>query len=205
VYIFPAQQIEVSGFLADSDSRSPYPEARSEIGRFWRCGPHRAKFLAESVWEMKTQLEKTGSGLLIQVGLLGRVIEDLLRQFQQPEEETSVTAIWMTEEEGVEEKREERDVRKAAEKFGVDFRLWLDEKYFIDEYASCGDLRIERLTSLQPRRTLRQTDRSPRCFHKLPKISGTAEGCTTEDCANTIIIAADAISSSVKDTSVLDT
>jgi hypothetical protein len=41
----------------------------------------------------------------------------------------------MTEEEGVEEKRDERDIRQVAGNAGVDFRLWLDEKFFIDEYG----------------------------------------------------------------------
>ncbi len=72
---------------------------------------------------------------MIRVGMLGRVVEDLLKQFQQSGEEAVVSAIWMTEEEGVEEKTEEHDVRTAAEKLGVDFRLWLDEKYYIDEYV----------------------------------------------------------------------
>lgn len=135
VYIFASQQVEISGFLSDPGSKSPFPEARSEVGKFWRCGPHRARFLAESVWDLKSELEKVGSNLLIRVGLLGQVMGDLLKQFKQAQGEVSVAAVWMTEEEGVEEKREERDVRKAADEFGVDFRLWLDEKYFIDEYA----------------------------------------------------------------------
>ncbi|KAK5191154.1 hypothetical protein LTR92_008873 [Exophiala xenobiotica] len=133
LYVFSAQQVEVSGFLGDSEAKSPFPEARSEVGRFWRCGPHRAKFLAESVWELKSELEKLGSGLHIRVGMLGQVVRDLLEQIKQQRGEISVSAIWMTEEEGVEEKREERNVRKEAEKAGVDFKLWLDEKYFIDD------------------------------------------------------------------------
>jgi deoxyribodipyrimidine photo-lyase len=28
LYIFPAQQIELSGFIKDEDTKSPYPEAR---------------------------------------------------------------------------------------------------------------------------------------------------------------------------------
>ncbi|OAP56740.1 hypothetical protein AYL99_08852 [Fonsecaea erecta] len=132
VYVFPAQQVEVSGFLSEIGSKSPFPEARSEVGKFWRCGPHRAKFLAESIWDLKSQLEGVGSGLFVRVGLLGRVVEDILDQFRQAEA-VSVSAVWMTGEEGVEEKREERDVRTAAEKFGASFRLWLDEKYFIDD------------------------------------------------------------------------
>ena len=138
LYVFAAQQIEVSGFLSDPEAKSPYPEARSELGRFWRCGPHRAKFLAESVWDLKSQLEKVGSGLIIRVGVLGRVIAELLKQFQQ-EGKVSVSAVWMTDEDGVEEKREVRDVQKAAEKAGVKFRLWLDEKYFIDECVNNGE------------------------------------------------------------------
>lgn len=133
VYIFSSQQIEVSGFLKDHSARSPYPQARSEVGGFWRCGPHRAKFLAESVWDLKSELVNLGSNLLIRVGIIGDVVDDLLQQFKQHGDEASVYAVWMTEEEGVEEKREERSVRSAAEKAGVDFRPWLDEKYFIDE------------------------------------------------------------------------
>jgi deoxyribodipyrimidine photo-lyase len=133
LYVFAAPQIEVSGLLADPNSKSPFPEARSEVGRFWRCGPHRAKFLAESVWELKSTLEALGSGLVIRAGLVGKVVEDLLKQLKQVGKDISVSAVWMTEEEGVEEKREERDVRRAAEKSGADFKLWLDEKYYIDE------------------------------------------------------------------------
>ncbi|KAI1617769.1 deoxyribodipyrimidine photo-lyase, partial [Exophiala viscosa] len=133
LYVFAAQQVEVSGLLSDSDSKSPFPEARSEVGGFWRCGPHRAKFLAESVWDVKSELEKVGSGLVIRVGMLGQVVRDLLEQFKQEKEEVTISGIWMTEEEGVEEKREERDVRKEAEKAGIDFKLWIDEKYFIDD------------------------------------------------------------------------
>lgn len=148
LYVFSAQQIEVSGFLKDAASRSPYPEARSEVGKFWRCGPHRAKFLAESVWDLKSQLQAIGSNLEIRVGVLGKVIADLLSQLKQQNDKVSVSAVWMTEEEGVEEKREEREVRRAAESAGVDFRLWIDEKYFIDEYDFVPQLALDqKLTS----------------------------------------------------------
>jgi deoxyribodipyrimidine photo-lyase len=133
LYVFPAQQIEISGFLSGLDAKSPFPEARSQVGSFWRCGPHRARFLAESVWDLKKDLEKLGTKLVIRVGMIGQVLQDLLSQFKEHNDDTSVTTVWMTEEEGVEEKREERDVRRVAETAGVDFRLWLDEKYFIDE------------------------------------------------------------------------
>lgn len=131
VYVFAAQQIEVSGFLSSESERSPFPEARSEAAGFWRCGPHRATFLAESVWDLKKSLGKVGSGLEIRVGLAGQVIKDMLEAFKK--QNTEVVGVWMTDEEGIEEKKEERDVKEAAQNANTEFKLWTDEKYFIDE------------------------------------------------------------------------
>ena len=131
VYVFAAQQIEVSGFLSSDTDRCPFPEARSNAAGFWRCGPHRSKFIAESVWDLKQSLENIGCGLEIRVGMTGQVIQDLLEGFKK--ENTKVMGVWMTDEEGVEEKREERDVKKAAEGAGTQFKLWTDEKYYVDE------------------------------------------------------------------------
>ena len=131
VYVFAAQQLETSGFLSSDIDRSPYPEARSNVAGFWRCGPHRAKFLAESVWELKNSLQGIGSGLELRVGMVGQVVGELLEDFKNKKLE--VVGMWMTEEEGVEEKQEERNAKKAAEAAGTDFRLWTDEKYYVDE------------------------------------------------------------------------
>jgi deoxyribodipyrimidine photo-lyase len=136
VYIFAAQQVEVSGFLRPDADPSPFPEARSQVGRFWRCGPHRARFLAESVWDLKTTLTAVGSGLDVRVGLAGQVIRELVAALQQ--QNTDVAAVWMTGEEGVEEKQEERDVKQAARDLGTEFQLWTDEKYYVDECGSTG-------------------------------------------------------------------
>ena len=132
IYIIPAQQIEVSGFLSSAQERSPFPEARSQVGGFWRCGPHRAKFLAESVWDLKTDLKDLGSDLIIRVGMVGQVMEELLGAFKQTNDIDPV-GVWMTSEEAVEEKREQQDIRRITEAEGIDFRLWTDEKYYIDE------------------------------------------------------------------------
>jgi deoxyribodipyrimidine photo-lyase len=134
VYVFPAQQIEVSGFIPKgSGKKCPYPEARSAVGGFWRCGKHRAKFLAESVWELKQSLEEAGSGLEIRVGSVGEVIKKLLDGFASGNEKLRVGAVWMTKDETVEERREEKEVNKACREAGVEFKLFQDEKYFIDE------------------------------------------------------------------------
>lgn len=128
IYIFSANQIEVSGLLAAGQAKSPFPEARSPVGGFWRCGHHRAKFLAEACWDVKMQLEKAGSGLQLRVGMVGDVVQDLLEKMG-----TQVGEVWMTSEEGVEEKREERSVKTTVEKAGLKFKLWKDEKYLIDD------------------------------------------------------------------------
>ena len=133
LYVFPAQQVEVSGFLSSDSERSPFPEARSQAGGFWRCGPHRAKFLAESVWDLKKSLEGVSSDLTIRVGMVGQVVRDMLDAYKKDNSKGEVVSLWMTSEEGVEEQREERDVRKAVEGEGKEFRLWTDEKYYVDE------------------------------------------------------------------------
>ena len=132
VYVFAAQQLEVSGFIK-GDEKSPYPEARSEIGKFWRCGPHRARFLAQSVWDLKDDLKSRGSDLVLRAGLIGDVLDDLLEGFAKNEHDSEVVGVWMTEEDGVEERREEKAAKRATQKRGIDFKLWYDEKYYIDD------------------------------------------------------------------------
>jgi deoxyribodipyrimidine photo-lyase len=131
LYVVPAQQIEVSGFISDI-SKSPFPEARAAVSGVWRCGPLRAKFLAQSIWDLKEDLEKKGSGLVVRVGMLGQVLQEILSAYRD-QKDAEVTGVWMTEEEGVEEKREERQVRRASQEASVDFKLWIDEKYLVDE------------------------------------------------------------------------
>ena len=131
LYIFPARQIEVSGFLSSDARKSPYPEARSKIAGFWRCGPQRAKFIAESVWDVKTGLETLGSGLVVRVGLLGDVVRQTLRDLKADGGE--LAGLWLTADVAIEEKDEQEDVRKVVESEGAEFRLLKDERYFVDE------------------------------------------------------------------------
>ena len=133
IYVFAAQQIEVSGFLSSPNEKSPYPEARSQVGGFWRCGEHRAKFLTESVFDLKKTLGGAGNGLEVRVGMLGDVLRSVLEGYDEHKGKGEVAAVWMTSEEGVEERREERDVQQITEEHGKEFKLWQDEKYFIDE------------------------------------------------------------------------
>lgn len=83
------------------------------------------------MWDLKTALAEVGSGLEIRVGLVGQVIRELVLALK--EQNTDVAGVWMTGEEGVEEKQEERDVKRIAGEAGTEFKLWVDEKYYIDE------------------------------------------------------------------------
>lgn len=139
VYIFSANQIEVSGFLSSPSDQCPYPEARSQVAGVWRTGPHRAKFIAEGVWDLKQKLEGLGcgSGLEMRVGRVSDVVSHILDWYStdgHPDDNIAeVTGIYMTDDYGTEEKGDVGAVRKIAEQHNVDFQVWDDEKYYIDE------------------------------------------------------------------------
>lgn len=135
IYVFSAQQIEVSGFLSSSEEKSPYPEARSQVGGFWRCGQHRAKFLAECVYDLKQTLQGAGNSLEVRVGMVGDVVKSLLEAYKEDKDRGEIVEVWMTSEDGVEERREERDTEQVCSDNETKFKLWQDEKYFIDEYV----------------------------------------------------------------------
>jgi deoxyribodipyrimidine photo-lyase len=149
IYVFPAHQVEVSGFIPDGEDaastpKSPFPQARSKVAGFWRCGPHRAKFLAECVWDLKNTLELKNSQLLIRVGQSTDVLRDLFRH-SQPDDTTSeksstnlsrqeIAAVWMTKYEGFEDRQEENAIQELVESSGAEFRSFQDEKFYVHEY-----------------------------------------------------------------------
>ncbi|CAN9231718.1 unnamed protein product [Alternaria alternata] len=146
VYLFPPNQIEVSGFLSSPSDKSPYPEARSEVARVWRTGPHRVQFIADGVWDLKEKLAglDCNSGLEMRVGKPTEVVSDIIDWYSQNEHEGKISGVWMTDDDNTEEKNEVASVRKLAEQHGVDFKAWSDEKYFIDDrdlpYDNISDL-----------------------------------------------------------------
>ena len=147
IYVFPAQQVEVSGFIpSDSHDKSPYPEAKSPIGRFWRTGPHRAKFLCESVWALKESLQNVGSDIDIRAGLLPDILQSLIRGFQ--EKHVTVKAVWMTHMLGNDETKEEKECEQICEALEIGFKIWKDEKYLIDEYVQPSHGGVRAMTRL---------------------------------------------------------
>jgi len=90
---------------------------------------------------LKSKLEglKCGSGLEIRVGKIGDVVKDILEWYSKDTggnvKKSDVAEVWMTDDEGSEEKADERAVKKITKQHGVGFKLWKDEKYYIDEYV----------------------------------------------------------------------
>ena len=132
LHIISPHQIEVSGLLKGG-TKSPYPEARSEVANFWRCGPHRVRFVAQSLWNLKENLNKLGNDLVLRVGKPDEVLKSLVEGLQK--QQIKVSAVWTISEEGYEEERDEKDLKEACSALGVDLKVWMDEKYFIDEYV----------------------------------------------------------------------
>lgn len=133
VFVFSAEQVETSGFVTEGQ-KSPYPEARSKVGGFHRCGSLRAKFLAESVWDLKKDLESIGSGLQIRVGSVKDAVRSILDGYRD-QDDVQIHGLWMTSEEAWEEHEEEKEVRDLMHANKKEFKLWDDEKYFVHEYA----------------------------------------------------------------------
>jgi len=176
VYLFPAEQLEISGFIPQDDKKSPYPEARSQVGGFWRCGRLRAKFLAESVWDTKEDLESIGSGLEIRVGSAKDVVQSILDGYRE-RDDVEVEGLWVTREDAWEEYEEEEEMRELLERDGKEFKLWADEKYFVDEYVYIVLPLLTRLLMPdQSRLADPKTKRTLRCLHVLPQDRGTSSG-----------------------------
>ncbi|KAI1079584.1 cryptochrome [Whalleya microplaca] len=136
LFVVLPHQMEVSGFLKEGN-KSPFPEARSAVGGYWRCGPHRAKFIAQSIWNLKDNLEKLGNGLTIRIGKYDQVLTKIVDGLRQ--KDLDVGGVWTIGEEGTEERQDEKAVSEACSSLKIDFKLWVDEKYFVDD----RDLKIE--------------------------------------------------------------
>ncbi|OCB85959.1 cryptochrome [Sanghuangporus baumii] len=127
LFVLNPIQYELSGFLRPSE-QSPFPEARSRIGHFWRCGPYRTKFLAESLFDLKKSLQEAGSDLIIRTGETHSVVRSIIDALNR--EGSEVKAVWVTRDFTAEELDEERRIRKALPS-SVSFKVFDDESTLI--------------------------------------------------------------------------
>ncbi|KOS22411.1 putative cryptochrome DASH [Escovopsis weberi] len=130
VYVWNPVQIETSGFLAPNE-QSPYPEARSKVGGFWRTGPHRVNFTAEAVWNLKINLEQLGSGLIQRIGKPAEVVRHLIDHYEK--QDPTIGAVWLTAGYATEEVKDQKALEKLCIRKEIDYKEWKDEKYLIDD------------------------------------------------------------------------
>lgn len=143
VYVFPSHQIELSGLIPDG-SQNPFPPAKSALGRYWRTGPHRVRFIAEAVWHLKSKHESLGSGLVIRVGNIADAVRTLAQGLVDNGQKVDIGAIWMTGHEGSEEKADEKAVEALCGELDAEWKLWVDEKYLIDD----RDVKLDDISDL---------------------------------------------------------
>lgn len=134
VYVLPPDQMELSGLVKDGET-FPYSYSLSEVSRIWKCSPHRARFLAESVWDLKSKLEALGSGLIIPAGSFPDVLESIVQHYADHNDGPQVAAVWLTEGFLPEEVIEQQAMASFCEKVGVRFTPFRDHRWFIDKYV----------------------------------------------------------------------
>ncbi|MCO5584917.1 hypothetical protein L7F22_038849 [Adiantum nelumboides] len=93
VYVFDEREIELSGL---PDYQRKGPEARTQVYGFWKTGGFRARFISESVYDLRLRLREAGSDLLIRFGRPEDVVENLVKGFKEQGDE--VEGVWMQKE-----------------------------------------------------------------------------------------------------------
>jgi len=82
LYVFDERQIELSGLPGYRPSPDATP-AHTPLCGFWRTGTHRLNFLCQSVYELKDQLKKRGSDLLIRFGVVEAAAIKIIEELQK--------------------------------------------------------------------------------------------------------------------------
>lgn len=93
VYVFDEREMELSGLPG---YQRKGPEARTKEYGFWKTGGFRARFISETVYDLRSRLRSVGSDLLIRFGTPESVIQNLVSAFQA--EGTHVEGIWLQKE-----------------------------------------------------------------------------------------------------------
>lgn len=135
IYIFDPEHVELSGFLPDPVNTKFYDPCRSKIGNFWRTGPFRAKFIAESVWDFKQNLKKQlGSDLMLYAGRPHQILSSLVDWYRAGGDE--IAGVWTAALTGTEEKETETELRHMFEDYDVPFQLHEEGGYIYSQLVS---------------------------------------------------------------------
>jgi len=129
VYIFDERFIELSGL---PDYQRKGGEARTRLCGFWRTGVHRARFLSESVFDLRDRLRDRGSDLMIRFGRTEEAIVNIVKAIQA-EPKTELIAIHAQKEACSEETDQEKGISESLPSLGLseailymhDTKTWL--------------------------------------------------------------------------------
>ncbi|XP_073533861.1 cryptochrome DASH isoform X1 [Phyllobates terribilis] len=148
---------------------------------FPKTGPHRLKFLLESVHDLRNTLKKKGSNLLLRRGQPENVIEDLIKQMG------AVSAVALQEEATKEELDVEKSVKEVCSQHGVRFHtIWGSTLYHREDLpfrhiSSLPDVYTRFRKAVEAQSKVRLTLQMPEKLKSLPP--GLEEGSvpTTDD------------------------
>lgn len=172
IFVFDEREIELSGLPG---YKRQGPEARTQIFGFWKTGGFRARFVSESVYDLRSRLREAGSDLLIRFGRPEDVIHNLVKGFQEQGDE--VEAVWMQKEMTSQEVRVEGAIKDSLEPMGVPL-CFVQGKSLIHhadlpfEVSETPDIftpfrkRVEALGSSMVRQSLP----TPKKFKRLPDV-----------------------------------
>lgn len=84
----------------------------------------KVKFLAEGLCDLDEQLKALGSKLVMKVGEVHDIVEDIIRDTAASENGGTVKGIWMTKDWASDELVDERLVRKAVQSKEIDVKTF---------------------------------------------------------------------------------
>lgn len=118
VYVFDEREIELSGL---PNYQRKGPEARTQVYGFWKTGGFRARFISESIYDLRLRLREAGSDLLIRFGRPEDVVENLVKGFQEQGDE--VEGVWMQKEMTFQEIQVEGEIAQRLKRTNTPLRF----------------------------------------------------------------------------------
>lgn len=139
---------------------------------FQRTGKYRARFLIESVSELRTAMESLGGGLVVRVGIPEKVIPDVCKS-------VGAKRVFVHREINFEEQESERKLEEALKPAGGSLqRFWSNTLYYEDDLpfalADMPDVYTDFREAVQARAIVREPLQAPERLPALPK--GVAKG-----------------------------
>ena len=91
----------------------------------------KVKFLAEGLVDIDKQLQQLGSKLVMRVGEMQEVVNQIIKETAESDNGGEIKGIWFTKNFASEELEDEQRVRKVAQENNIDVKIW-DDNFLID-------------------------------------------------------------------------